>query len=218
MISLLLPSRHRPVLLKRSVYTAYALAADVGNLEVLIGADPDDDVTQELGAELHERYPGVRLVQAPRRYGYQQFHEYFNLLAGVAGGDWLVLWNDDAIMKTFHWDVQMESFPPGVLSLITVNHRPFNTFPAVHRKVYQAMGHYSQSIHCDSWVHDVGAEAGCLRDTSIEVVHDRADLTGNNADHIYSETSTNYQTGLYYSQEMADLRHQDAVRVREALS
>lgn len=217
MISLLLPSRERPVLLKRSVYTAYALAADTGNVEVLIGNDPDDEITAEAGKELHERYPGVRVIRTVRRYGYREFNEYFNLLAGFAHGDWLVLWNDDALMQTFHWDLQMVSKAPGVLSLITTNHRPFNTFPAVHRKVYEAMGHYSLSIHCDSWVHDVALEAGCLHETQIEVLHDRADLTGNNNDPIFAETSANYQTAQYYSQEMADLRHSDALRVREAL-
>lgn len=217
MISLLLPSRDRPDLLKRSVYTAYSLAADVSNVEVLIGNDPDDEATVEQARELHQRYEGVRAIQAPARYGYQRFNEYFNLLSRHATGDWLVLWNDDALMQSFHWDVRMASYPPGVLSLITVNQRPFNTFPAVHRTVYEAMGHYSLSIHCDSWVHDVGAEAGCLHETDIEVVHDRADLTGNNNDHIYAETHNNYQTELYYSQEMADLRHADALKVAAAL-
>lgn len=218
MISLLLPSRDRPDLLRRSIYTAYALAADVGNVEVLIGNDPDDETTAEVGKELHERYPGVRVIRTARRFGYREFNVYFNVLAGHAYGDWLVLWNDDAVMQTFHWDLQMVSKAPGVLSLITSNQRPFNTFPAVHRKVYEAMGHYSLSIHCDSWVHDVALEAGCLWETSIEVLHDRADLTGNNADAIYQETHSNYQTDLYYSQEMAELRHQDALKVREALS
>lgn len=217
MISLLLPSRNRPDLLRRSVYTAYALAADVGNVEVLIGNDPDDETTAEVGKELHERYPGVRVIRTTQRFGYRMFNEYFNVLAGFAHGDWLVLWNDDALMQTFHWDLRLLAQEPGVASLITVNHRPFNTFPAVHRKVYEAMGHYSLSIHCDSWVHDVALEAGCLRETDLEVLHDRHDLTGNNNDAIYQETHSNYQTEHYYSQEMADLRHADALKVKEAL-
>ena len=217
MISLLLPSRDRPELLKRSIYTAYALAANVGNVEVLIGNDPDDEPTAEMGKELHQRYPDIRVIRTVRRYGYREFNEYFNVLAGYAHGDWLVLWNDDAIMQTFHWDLRLLAQAPGVASLITSNQRPFNTFPAVHRKVYEAMGHYSLSIHCDSWVHDVALEAGCLRETDIEVLHDRADLTGNNNDAIYAETHANYQTAHYYSQEMADLRHADALKVKEAL-
>lgn len=217
MISLLLPSRDRPEPLRRSVYMAYSLAADVNNVEVLIGNDPDDETTAEVGRELHERYEGVRVIRTARRFGYRQFNEYFNILAGYANGDWLVLWNDDALMQTFHWDLRLLAQEPGVATLITVNHRPFNTFPAVHRKVYEAMGHYSLSIHCDSWVHDVGQEAGCLQETGIEVLHDRADLTGNNNDAIYAETHANYQTHQYYSQEMADLRHADAVKVKEAL-
>jgi hypothetical protein len=36
--------------------------------------------------------------------GYDSLHEYYNELASKATGDWLMLWNDDAVMETEGWD------------------------------------------------------------------------------------------------------------------
>jgi len=216
MISVLLPSRNRPELLLRSVAGLYEKASNPAGVEVLIANDPDDDMTVQVASQLFEAFPTVRLIRVFRRYGYREFHEYFNTLCMSATGEWLLLWNDDAIMESISWDMAMENMPAGVLSLKT-NQLPFNVFPAIHRKVYQAMGHFSLSPHCDSWVHDVGSMAGCLYETDIHALHDRADLTGNNFDDIYMETHANYQTEAYYAEPLVSLRATDVENVRKVL-
>jgi glycosyl transferase family 2 len=216
MISVLLPSRNRPELLARSVQHLYEKASNPAGIEVLIANDPDDDITVEVATQLFSAYATVRLIRTYRRFGYREFHEYFNMLCLSATGDWFVLWNDDAIMESISWDMAMENMPVGVLSLKT-NQYPFNVFPAIHRKVWEAMGHFSLSPHCDSWVHDVGSMAGCMYETDIHALHDRADLTGNNFDGIYMETHANYQTMEYYAEPLVSLRATDVENVRKAL-
>lgn len=127
-----------------------------------------------------------------------------------------MLWNDDAIMHTLNWDQLVDDYPVGVL-YPTNNHRSptYNVFPIVHRKLVDAMGHFSLSNHCDSWLSDVAAAAGCLRSApNIFIEHDRFDLTGNNDDETFRSGQKEYTTGAYYSEEMARLRHIDYEKVK----
>lgn len=210
-ISVLLPSRGRPDLLQRSITSLYGQADEPPQVEVLVAADPDDEITSQAAEQA-----GVTAVVAPGRYGYRGLHHYYNLLAQHAAGDWMLLWNDDAIMQTPSWDTIMASYPPGVLSLRT-NHGQLNVFPAAHRLLVEAMGHFSLSTHSDTWVHDVATAAGCLHETPIEALHDRYDLTGNNRDQIYLDSQTSYETVAYYGPDLTALRAQDTAKVREAI-
>lgn len=209
--SALLPSRDRPDLLRRSIRSLFLMADRPVQIEVLVAADPDDEYTQKVALE--ER---ASLHVAPERWGYQELHRYFNMLAEHAEGDWLMLWNDDATMQTAGWDEEMKMKPIGVLALHG-NHDPFNAFPAVHRLLYQAMGHFSLSNHNDSWLHDVALGANCLIDTRIQVHHDRYDLTGNNNDAIYHASSTGYRTHEYYGHELSARRAEDIHKVVKVL-
>jgi Glycosyl transferase family 2 len=210
--SALLPSRNRPDLLRRSIRSLFLMADRPVQIEVLVAADPDDPFTWAVAEE--ER---ASLYVAPERWGYQNLHMYFNMLAEHAQGDWLMLWNDDATMQTAGWDQEMNHKSIGILALHG-NHEPFNAFPAVHRLLYEAMGHFSLSNHNDSWLHDVALGAGCLIDTRIHVYHDRYDLTGNNRDEIYQASSTGYRTQEYYGPELSALRAQDIQKVVKVLN
>jgi hypothetical protein len=216
MISALLPSRHRSDLLIRSVASLYDTADKPGGVEVLICGDPDDPGTGDTALDLWRQFPGVRYLMTYERFGYAQFERYYNFMANSASGDWMMLWNDDAVMRTQGWDTVVESMPVGTLSLQT-NQAPHNIFPVVHKLLIQAMGHFSLSRHCDTWVTDVASGAGVYHPTAVEAFHDRADLTGNNHDDIFRETSGNYATHDYYGEEMSRLRGEDVERVRKAL-
>lgn len=187
-------------------------ASDPGRVEVCVIYDPDDPETGRVARELECQI----VVEAPTRWGYRRLHEYFNALVSISSGDWLMLWNDDAVMQTDGWDDVIASESPGVLSLRS-NFRDLDMFPVAHRRVVDAMGHFSLSNHNDSWLHDVAVGAGCLRGVDVYVHHDRFDLTGNNQDDVYRASSTGYTTMEYYGLELHARRGLDVERVRAAL-
>jgi len=203
-------------LLRRSIDSLFRMASDEDNIEVLVGIDQDDGVTQAAVQSNGIRIRQILAYTADERFGYHRLHEYFNMLWVHGRGNWFLLWNDDAVMLTPGWDHQLDELRPGVACLHG-NHDPFNVFPAVHRTVVEAMGHFSLSNHNDSWLVDVALGVPCLRDTTIQVLHDRFDLTGNNNDTIYQQSRGGYRTLEYYGPELSELRGQDVLKVRKAL-
>ena len=107
-ISLLLPTRGRKKALKRSIFSAVDTADDIDSFQVLLGFDEDDTATvdyfkTELQPELDQLGVNYQAhVFAPM--GYIRLNEYVNGLARHSDADWLVFWNDDAIMETPGWD------------------------------------------------------------------------------------------------------------------
>ena len=179
MISVLIPSRGRPDSLAASILSMRDLAAGPDGLEFLVAVDPDDTVT--LGA-----LPPARIWTAPERYGYTGLHRYYNHLASMATGDWLMVWNDDARMLTPSWDAVIGWQPPAVL-WPQANHSPHAcTFPVWPRAWTVATGHVSLSPHCDTWMQRTGEQTAMLR-IPVSVLHDRYDVTGSHGDQTYAE-------------------------------
>lgn len=209
MISVLLPSRGRPDSLITSVESLRSLAHQPENVDILVAADPDDPATVAAADRCR-----AAVWIAPERYGYAHLHRYVNALAGMSSADWLLLWNDDARMLTPGWDKRVAEAPAGVL-WPRHNGSPYlNVFPVVHRRVVDALGHFSLSPHCDSWVQDVATAARIHHKVNIEVMHDRFDLTGGHDDQTYRDAQAGYRTSEYHSPEMAAARARDADLLR----
>jgi hypothetical protein len=148
------------------------------------------------------------------RRGYANLHTYYNRLAEIARGDWLLLWNDDALMRTDGWDKIVESHcPTMVLSPLTV-HAPLCTFPIVPRSFVRAVGHFSLNAHCDTWWQEIAEMLGILVWLDIRVEHDRADLTGANDDSVFRERE--YQSAAF--DEMRPQRERDAAVIAGLLA
>jgi hypothetical protein len=207
MISVLVPSRGRPELLARSLESL-----GDGDLEVLVRVDEDDP---ELDG--YARFPG--LVVGPH-HGYGKLHHYYNELAKRAQGDWLLLWNDDCIMETGNWIDIVRSYD-GKMAVLnpTSNHDNWdidmNVFPILPRKMVELMGHFSLSNHNDSWVEFVARDAGIMVRVPISILHDRADLTGNNDDDTYAQRRLDHEN--FHSEEMASARERDVEVIRSYL-
>ncbi len=204
LISVLLPSRHRPEALTDSIGSLRVMAADPRRIEILVAADPDDPATVEAAERSR-----ARAWVAPTRYGYHRLHEYVNELARQAAGEWLLLWNDDARMLTASWDEHVAQAEPGVLWPDHNGSAFLNVFPIVHRRVVDILGHFSLSPHNDSWVQDVAEAVGAHHRIPVEVLHDRYDLTGGHNDQTWREAQAGYRTADYHSPEMAALRQKD---------
>lgn len=185
MISVLLPTRGRPQSLNRSVGSLRELAAP-RVVEVMVALDPDDLDSLPAVRSLWLTGP-TRAWVAPERYGYPRLHEYYNELARQASGEWLLLWNDDAVMRTRDWDKVIEAQKPAVLHLQANHCAGANLFPAWPKAWSDALGHVSLSPHVDLWLGQVATAAGCHVAVPVEVLHDRKDVTGGHDDATYAE-------------------------------
>lgn len=220
MISVLCPSRGRPDRLYRSTSSLLLRAARPQEVEILVALDPDDEETpaSEHYAALSDL---VRVWVAPERYGYFGLHHYVNHLAGVARGDWLMLWNDDALMKTEGWDDIIRSQSPSVLWLKANHDQGGNLFPAWPRSWSRRLGHVSLSPNIDVWVSEVGRRAGAEHQVPVEVFHDRPDITGSDEDETFREGRAKmgqWNDPGYDSQESRAVRARDVKVITRLLA
>jgi glycosyltransferase involved in cell wall biosynthesis len=213
LISVLLPSRGRPKALTESIGSLLDLADRPGSIQVLVAADPDDEAT--LQAELPWQ---ASIWTAPERYGYPRLHEYVNRIAEQADGDWLMLWNDDARMLTQGWDSVVHEQHPGVLWPWSNDIPTCNTFPIWPKAWTDHLGHVSLSPHCDSWIQYLGQALDRHERVDIEILHDRADLTGGHDDQTRAESLAGYRTVDYGSPAMGAARAADVAALRALLN
>lgn len=199
-VSIILPTRKRFQSLRRSIDSLLSTATRA-DVEVLLAVDDDDLETLERLKS--EDIPGSKVLVGPR-LGYINLHLYVNQLCQEATGDWVVLWNDDALMRTQGWDEILEEYlgQMVVLNPATnhVNHPRENCiFPIVPKKMVELLGHFSLSNHNDTYIENISNSLGIRRDVAITVCHDRADLTGGNDDEVYAERE--FTTGSFYGPE-----------------
>jgi glycosyltransferase involved in cell wall biosynthesis len=177
LVSVLLPSRGRPEGLCRCIDSLYSLARDKSCLEFILKLDDDDKKT----IEVYEKMKGMVNIRAeisPRGKGYLQMHEWVNRLALQAKGDWLIIWNDDAVLAgdedipsgipgSQNWDDRLlnASFNPDaswhgcpdICSLITptIGRPEASEFFFVRRKVVEVLGHFALNPHNDNYLQTV---------------------------------------------------------------
>lgn len=159
-ISILCPSRQRAGLLRKSL-------ASLGPVhEVLVRIDDDDP-----DLERYEAIEGITLLKG-ERLGYERLNEYINELAAISTGDWLMLWNDDAIMETPDWQKPIDDFDPEMPAVLNVHKPQHNYFPLISREFYERLGEYSPSPNSDSYVAEVARLVGVEYDIpGIEINH-----------------------------------------------
>jgi len=209
MISVLLPTRGRPALYQESLASLRNTA--LSQFEVCVGLDPDDVDTYEGLVD-----PNTCWI-APERYGYRNLHLYYNALAERSTGDWLFLWNDDAIMTTVGWDRLIEGLDSSVMVAdMQSQHSPgLCCFPAVRRKAVNAVGGFSlYTNHCDTYWQDIGRASGTIQSVPAYIDHRRYDLSGQNNDSIWNEGQSNYTTQSYYSPMIQNLINKDTETIR----
>ena len=213
MISVLLPSRGRPDALLATMAGLLGLAADPADVEILIAADPDDAPTLALAAD-GSLPVQARLWVAPERFGYKRICDYYNVLAALAAGEWLFMWNDDCVMLTTRWDETIRAEAPGVLwpaADYATNHNTFPIWPATWTR---HLGHVSLDQSSDMWLHDVAAMAGVpSRRIPVSLHHEHrcGDATGNDRDAVADVIT-------YHAPAMQLARQRDAARLAEFLT
>ena len=195
-ISIILPTRKRTELLIKSISSLLTTASDTANLEILIAYDTDDDESKQFFAEIWSDFiaqsSATTRVFETERFGYLNLNKYVNFLGEQASGDWIMFWNDDALMLTENWDKLVLEHTGwfGLIRIPCVNmNHPFALFPIIPRSWIDLFGTISPVAHSDWWIYHVANNANRLRNIEALVYHDRADVTGNNNDETYNERS-----------------------------
>ncbi len=219
-ISVLIPTRKRTTLLETSVRSLLDKASDPANIEIMIAYDDDDDVSEQYfssdqWASMMRSFGARYQVSKTQPWGYQSLHTYYNDLAAQCQGDWLLIWNDDAVMQTAGWDDHVKDNQDfvGMLHMIAENYRAkFCLFPLIPRAWIKLFG-YVGEIPVDSWIHHVSMEAHAIKIIAPTVYHDRYDMTGRNCDETYLNRDPGAIKKKYKSEQSRELRRQWAQRL-----
>ena len=209
------PSRGRPESAARAIASLRDNATSPADISYLVALDPDDaaDYGPLYGAD------DLTIWTAPRRYGYQGIHHYWNHLATLATGDWLMIWNDDYLMQTPGWDGIVHAQQPGVLWPYA-NHAPqCNLAPTWPRSWTEAIGHVSCTVQTDTWMEQTAALIGRIWHVPIQIIHDRADVTGNHNDATADEGWRQAYGPAYrfWDPQFVEQRYKDADVLRRLL-
>jgi len=185
-VSVILPTRRRVEKLDASLRSLYEKAR--GEFELLVGVDNDDLETVNY---LVKNYPDTKILLV-KRMGYSRLHEYVNKLSYMAEGDWLFLWNDDAIMHTKGWDSEIEKqsgFSVFCPRCNQYGYKPShnNLFPIVPRQWIKLFGYFSLSPQNDSFVQHISNRAEIAKDIAIEIEHRHYSVTGEGLDETASQ-------------------------------
>ena len=213
MFSIILPTRGRKEALLKSIKSLYELADNPNQVELLLGMDDDDlEHIEYVRSKILPKFPDVSLHQF-KRLGYKKFNIYVNTLAGLSKGHWLFVWNDDAIMQTRGWDTiagkyDTQQVPLPVLRAIVpgMNDHQFSLFPIIKREWMEVVGSVSPFTHIDRFIYNVNTnldwydksewpKCPWVIDVPITIIHDRYDITGNNNDDTFKNSTQNYNEG-----------------------
>lgn len=195
-ISILLPTRKRVDAVIKSIGSLLANAKNPEDIEILIAYDTDDEESREFfSTTWHpfiEQSGATTKVFETERFGYLRLYKYVNFLGEHASGDWIMFWNDDALMLTDNWDQEIVKHTGwfGLLRMpcINMNH-PFALFPIIPRTWIDFFGKISPVNHSDWWIFNVCAPLSRVQNIAVDVYHDRADVTGGNYDQTFKEQS-----------------------------
>jgi len=214
-ISVLCPSRGRPEALARTVASLRDLADHPDRVEVIVRIDHDDP---EIERYLLAADPAEAIVVGDP-LGYAGLGAYYDDCAREAAGDWLLMWNDDVLMKTAGWDTVIEAHTGRFVCLgpQTEPHgQAFTIIPAVPASWFEVVGHLSLNAQADFWLMDIAKELGIFEWVDVHTLHDRADVTGNNDDATYA--ARDYQSTAYYGPECTAQRAADVELLRAWLA
>ena len=192
-ISILLPSRGRTNMLKRSITSLLDLADTPASLEFLLAFDDDDTESSTYFisevAPLIEQAGATYSVLEFARMGYGRLHEYLNSIAPYAQADWWVFWNDDAVMLDQGWDTVIISQGNRfcIQAFDTHNLHPYSIFPIVPRAWFDTLGYLSQHPLNDAYISQIAWMLDIMVRIPVKVSHERFDLTGQNNDKTFED-------------------------------
>jgi hypothetical protein len=207
-VSILLPTRGRSKALHDSIASLNDKARKPENIEILLRRDYDDPTI--LG-----KLPTNVKIYTGERHGYKNLHKYYNELCAEATGRWLWIWNDDFLIMTQDYDDILSQKYKFKLLTVKMNHdHRLVIGPLVPLKWYNILGHLSLNVHIDTWVGEIGRKIGIEDRVPISILHDRADITGNNRDQTFAERQ--YDTRNFH--RMKSIRINEAEKIVSSMA
>ena len=215
LITVLLPTRKRTAMVKKSITTILELATDPSRIHIAVAYDSDDAesetyFTSNEWKSLVENTSATQEVHEINRLGWTALHEYYNFLATNIDSEWYFIWNDDAFMQTQGWDQEIweNKNYNSLISMESNGKLPDSTlFPCVPKLWVDTFGMIGMNP-VDQWIQDITYEIGCYKRINAKIFHDHFQFTGNNNDEVYQETSKNkkFTKRAYKTDEMAELK------------
>ena len=215
-ITILLPTRKRVETLKKSIESLIKTSKHPDKLQFLFAVDDDDIDT--INFLKSTSYPNQGVLTF-KPMGYENIHKYNNTLALYSHGKWLMFFNDDAIMTTQNWDTKIMDRGSNfrVLRVREQTSHPYAIFPIFPRDWFMLLDHISLHGQNDAWISEIAYSLDIMRDIDIDIIHDRADITGNNNDETfkarkYKEGNPN-DTNDLHSERMQNLKIKDIQKI-----
>lgn len=208
-IAVLLATHKRTDALSRSLFSLIDRAQELDSIQFILGIDDNDEIgldhfTNVIQPELDQR--GITYTAlAFEPLGYMGLNQYYNEMAKNADADWLWVWCDDAICETDAWDQRIRECTGEfkLLKVHTHNEHPYSIFPIFPVAWLDTLGSLSKHQLIDAEASQIAYFLDLMKIIEIDVTHDRADLTGNNADENankkkYLEGNPNDPRDLYH--------------------
>lgn len=180
-ISILLPTRLRPIQVSKTIDNIISKVSDIENLEILLRMDEDDTETLELLKTKYCNYIDkyIKIVVGERKKGYEDLSNFFYELFEISTGEWMFLFNDDLTCETQNFDLLITENNYGVSILyglgdnFNCNIRGGNwCFPIVNRKIVQTLEHFSiETPHVDGWIRLIGESLNLIKIVPIKLNH-----------------------------------------------
>ena len=222
-IAMLLATRGRTDSLGRSVRSLVELADHPERLQLMFAFDRDDTIGKDYFVkELQPWMDQKKLTYKAMifdRQGYHRLHIYNNKLAENTDSRWLMIWNDDAYMETQGWDTTIMSHEGQfqLLAFHTHMDHPYSIFPIIPRKWFDLLGYISPHSVQDGWLSQQAYMLDIWQRIPVNVLHDRADLTGNNNDATFRERASLEGRPMdendFHSVSQISLRQQDCYKL-----
>lgn len=222
-IAMLLATRGRTDSLGRSVRSLVELADHPERLQLMFAFDRDDTIgkdyfVKELQPWMDQKKLAYKAMIFDRQ-GYHRLHIYNNKLAENTDSRWLMIWNDDAYMETKGWDTTIMSYEGQFQLLAFHTHldHPYSIFPIIPRKWFDLLGYISPHSVQDGWLSQQAYMLDIWQRIPVNVLHDRADLTGNNNDATFRERASLEGRPMdendFHSVSQIALRQQDCYKL-----
>lgn len=217
LISITMPTRGRIGHLSRAIQSLMDNSINKDKIEFVFRADADDEASIDACASEVRNLPNAQLWVSPRGRGYLDIHKWTYQLSMMGSGDWIMWWNDDAVMKTPQWDhtllhagVQCWHNVPDVYMMVAnTKDRPGCTeFILLRRKTIEILGSIGQSPHADNWMTRVMSALGSMSYIPLEVEH----FSGQMTDKTREESVAAYADGDTARETLESAWAQEAIR------
>jgi hypothetical protein len=164
MISIITPSRGRPIQLKRMAESAWCNVSDFSNVEIVVRVDSDDPLLEE-----YKKIPDIKYVEGTRDIIHSA---RWDECLPISYGDIIFSANDDITFNTNHWDFFLEDWFSRSEDKIWLCHGDdmgyggdkVATMPVVHRRWIDCLGYffppYFDGDYPDAWVSDIADRIG----------------------------------------------------------